>query len=49
MLRGDGKVYILQTPDIKLSYDMTTFLQNGKNKELLFSLMERSIVEDKNK
>ena len=49
MLRGDGKVYILKTPHIKLPYDMTTFLQNGKNMELLFNLMERSIVEDKNK
>ena len=34
---------------MKLPYDMTTFLQNGKNKELLFNLIERSIVEDKNK
>ena len=49
MLHGDGKVYILKTPDMKLPYDMTTFLQNGKNKELLFNLIERSIVEDKNK
>ena len=43
------KVYVLKTPDMKLPYDMTTFLQNGKNKELLFNLIERSIVEDKNK
>ena len=48
MLHGDGKVYILKTPEMKLPYDMTTFLQNGKNKELLFNLIERSIVEDKN-
>ena len=26
MLRGDGKVYILKTPDMKLHYDMMTFL-----------------------
>ena len=43
------KVYVLKTPNMKLPYDMTTFLQNGKNKELLFNLIERSIVEDKKK
>ena len=47
MLRGDGIVYTLKTPDMKLAYDSTTFLQNGKNKELLFNLIERSIVKDK--
>ena len=49
MLRGDGKVYILKTRNMKLPYDMTASLQNGKNKELFFNLIERSIVEDKNK
>ena len=49
MLCGDFKVYILETPDRKLPFDMTTFPQNGKNKALLFNLIERSIVEDKNK
>ena len=47
MLRGDGIVYTLKTPDMKLAYDSATFLQNGKNKELLFNLIERSIVKDK--
>ena len=49
MLCGDFKVYILETPDRKLPFDMTTFSQNGKNKALLFNLIERFIVEDKNK
>ena len=49
MLRGDGKVYMIKTPDMKLPYDMTTFLQYGRNKELLFNLIERPIVEDRNK
>ena len=47
MLRGDDIVYTLKIPDMKLTYDSTTFLQNGKNKELLFNLIERSIVKDK--
>ena len=34
---------------MKLPYGMTTSLQNHKNKELLFNLIERSIVEDKKK
>ena len=49
MLRGDGKVYILKTPDMKLRYDKATSLQNGKNKEFIFNLIDRPIVEDKNK
>ena len=49
MLLGYGKVYILKTLDMKLPYDMTTFFQNRKNKDLLFNLIERSIVEDKSK
>ena len=48
-MQCDDQVYILKTPDMKLPYDMTTFLQNSKNKELLFNLIERSIVEDKSK
>ena len=34
---------------MKLPYDMATFLQNGKNKKLLYNLIEGSIVEDKTK
>ena len=49
MLCGDFKVYMLETPDRKLLFDMTTFPQNGKNKAFLFNLIERSIAEDKNK
>ena len=49
MLRGDGKVYILKTPDMKLRYDKATSLQNGKNKEFIFNLIDRPILEDKNK
>ena len=49
MLRGDGKVYIIKTPDIKLPYEMTNFLGNSKNKEQPLNLIEKSIAEDKNK
>ena len=49
MLRGDGKVYKIKTPDIKLPYEMTTFLGNSKNKEQPLNLIEKSIAEDKNK
>ena len=32
---------------MKLPYDMTSFLRNSRNKETLFNLLERSLVEDK--
>ena len=45
MLRGDGKVYIIKTPDIKLPYEMTTFLGNSKNKEQPLNLIEFYLLQ----
>ena len=49
MLRGSGKRHILKSPDMKLPYDMSSFLRNGQNKETLFNLIERFFTEEKEK
>ena len=46
-LRGDGRLYILKNPNMKLPSDMTSFLRNGQNKEMLFNLIEQSIIDSK--
>ena len=48
-LRGSGKRYVLKSPDMKMPFDMNTFLGNGKNKEMLFNLIECSIKEDRHR
>ena len=47
--RGSGKHYVLKSPDMKMPFDMNTFLGNGKNKEMLFNLIECSIKEDRHR
>ena len=34
---------------MKMPFDMNTFLGNGKNKEMLFNLIECSIKEDRHR
>ena len=47
MARGSSDMYLLNSPDIKVPYDMPRFLKNGENKESLFNLIERAIDEGK--
>ena len=44
---GDGRRYVLKHPDMKLPHDMTAFLRNRANKEMLFNLKEQALDEDK--
>ena len=44
-LRGDGRLYVLKNTQIKLPSDMSSFLRDGQNKELLFNLTEQSVIE----
>ena len=46
-LRRDGRLYALENTQIKLPSDMSSFLRNGQNKEMLFNLIEPSIYEPK--
>ena len=46
-LRGEGKRYVLNSTSMWLSCDMLNFLRNGQNKEMLFSLLEDAIIEEK--
>ena len=46
-LRGEGQFYMLKNMQMKLPSDMSNFLKNGQNKEMLFNLVEQSIVESK--
>ena len=43
--RGEGERILLINPDMKAPYDINKFLSVGKNKEELFELIQRSIVE----
>ena len=43
--RGVSERYILTSPYMKVSYDCTSFLNNGENKELLFNLIHKAIEE----
>jgi hypothetical protein len=45
--RGSSERYLINSPDVKVPYDMSTFLKNGENKESLFNLIERAIDEGK--
>ena len=42
-LQGDGRLYVLKNTQIPS--DISSFLRNGQNKEMLFNLMEQSIIE----
>ena len=44
-LRGDERLYVLKNTQMKLPSDMSSFLRNGQNKEMLFNLIEQSIYE----
>ena len=46
-LRGDGRFYILKNPNMKLPSETSSFLTNGQNKEMLFNLVEQSIIDSK--
>ena len=46
-IQGEGRRYILVRPDMKIPSDFEAFLRNGENKESLFNLIERSIIESK--
>ena len=48
-MRGSSQRYILKSPDMKIPADMKSFLRNGANKEMLFSLTEIALKEGKNK
>ena len=46
-VRGSGKGYILNSPDMKVPSDFFSFLKNGSNKVMLLNLLEQAIIEDK--
>ena len=46
-LRRDGRLYVLKNTQMKLPSDMSSFLRNDQNKEMLFNLIEPSIYESK--
>lgn len=43
--RGVSERYVLTSPDMKVPYDLSSFLCNGDNKEMLFNILQRAIVE----
>lgn len=45
--RGTSNRYFLRSPDMKVPYDFASFLCNGRNKEMLFDLIQQSIEESK--
>ena len=47
--RGVSERYVITSPDMKVPYNFTSFLQNGDNKAMLFNLIQRAIEEDKSK
>ena len=52
LAKGNSEVVanvVLKSPDMKMPFDMNTFLGNGKNKEMLFHLIECSIKEDRHR
>ena len=42
---GDGNRCILKNPDLKVPYDIDYFLSVGQNKEDLFNLIKRVLIE----
>ncbi len=45
--RGKSSGYMITNPDMKVPSGFVKFLQNGENKEMLFELMKRSIIEER--
>ena len=45
--REESERYMINSPDMKIPSDFGAFLHNGENKEPLFNLIERAIVEGK--
>ena len=43
--RGEGDRVVLQNPDMKVPYNINSFLSVGKNKEDLFSLIKKVLIE----
>ena len=43
--RGQGKRYVLSSPDMKIPSDFDDFLQNGDNKWMFLGLTEQSLIE----
>ena len=43
--RGDGNRCILKNPDMKVPYDFNYFLSVGQNKDDLFNLIKRVLIE----
>ena len=47
--RGQGKRYVLRSPDMTKPTDFDDFLRNGDNKRMLLDLIEQSLVEGRDK
>ena len=45
--RGQGKRYILKSPDMKIPSDFDDLLRNSENKHMLLNLIEQSLIEGK--
>ena len=43
--RGQGKRYVIQSPDMKVPSDFDNFLRNGDNKKMLLNLIEQPLIE----